>query len=310
MNFKFRPDLMCPLTYQIAAYIAMLLLSSSLLTVPNLVCKQVAVELEKAALADSYFVQRKLYPNVDFYSGLIYRSAVNFESKQETLFSWHGRNQGVLRTYPVIVFNFFRRALGFPTEFFPVLFAIPRMAGYLAHWKESLDDQDTKIMRPQQVVFRHHHVDNCSLSSEVFFLYRDELFCSGTSVSGFATIIQSVIVMRPPTVRIWGKLQSQTPPGDAKLVSCREMGREFSNLLPCNIEPYVKGQTRSTRRRYPWIIMNSETSLLSRLRISTVDFDLVEGFTSVLFDTRTYELSRATKCQNGQAIILEHQLQP
>lgn len=41
--------------------------------------------------------------------------------------------------------------MGFPTEFFPVLFAIPRMAGYLAHWRESLDDPDTKIMRPQQV---------------------------------------------------------------------------------------------------------------------------------------------------------------
>jgi citrate synthase len=77
---------------------------------------QVAVALEKAALSDEYFIKRKLYPNVDFYSGLIYR------------------------------------ALGFPTEFFPVLFAIPRMAGYLAHWKESLRDPDTKIMRPQQVI--------------------------------------------------------------------------------------------------------------------------------------------------------------
>ncbi|CAI0461356.1 unnamed protein product [Linum tenue] len=75
---------------------------------------EVAVALEKAALSDEYFVKRKLYPNVDFYSGLIYR------------------------------------AMGFPTEFFPVLFAIPRMAGYLAHWRESLDDPDTKIMRPQQ----------------------------------------------------------------------------------------------------------------------------------------------------------------
>lgn len=75
---------------------------------------EVAVALETAALSDEYFVSRKLYPNVDFYSGLIYR------------------------------------ALGFPTEFFPVLFAIPRMAGYLAHWKESLDDPDAKIMRPQQ----------------------------------------------------------------------------------------------------------------------------------------------------------------
>eukprot|EP00271_Cylindrocystis_brebissonii_P012079 TRINITY_DN3015_c1_g1_i1.p1 TRINITY_DN3015_c1_g1~~TRINITY_DN3015_c1_g1_i1.p1 ORF type:complete len:521 (-),score=100.78 TRINITY_DN3015_c1_g1_i1:770-2332(-) len=75
---------------------------------------EVAVALEQAALSDEYFITRKLYPNVDFYSGLIYR------------------------------------ALGFPPEFFPVLFAIPRMAGYLAHWKESLDDPDTKIMRPQQ----------------------------------------------------------------------------------------------------------------------------------------------------------------
>ncbi|KAL8088324.1 citrate synthase, glyoxysomal-like [Apium graveolens] len=76
---------------------------------------EVAIALEKAALSDEYFVKRKLYPNVDFYSGLIYR------------------------------------AMGFPTEFFPVLFAIPRMAGYLSHWKESLDDPDTKIMRPAQV---------------------------------------------------------------------------------------------------------------------------------------------------------------
>ncbi|THU53564.1 hypothetical protein C4D60_Mb10t15750 [Musa balbisiana] len=85
---------------------------------------EVAVALEKAALSDDYFIKRKLYPNVDFYSGLIYR------------------------------------AVGFPTEFFPVLFAIPRMAGYLAHWRESLDDPDTKIMRPQQVYtgvwFRHY----------------------------------------------------------------------------------------------------------------------------------------------------------
>ena len=49
----------------------------------------------------------------------------------------------------------FCSALGFPTEFFPVLFAIPRMAGYLAHWKESLDDPDTKIARPQEVTHTH-----------------------------------------------------------------------------------------------------------------------------------------------------------
>ncbi|PKI62862.1 hypothetical protein CRG98_016699 [Punica granatum] len=91
----------------------------------DIVTFEVAVALEKGALADEYFVKRKLYPNVDFYSGLIYR------------------------------------AMGFPTEFFPVLFAIPRMAGYLAHWRESLDDPDTKIMRPQQVytgVWMRHYM--------------------------------------------------------------------------------------------------------------------------------------------------------
>ncbi|KAL5126385.1 Citrate synthase, glyoxysomal [Glycine soja] len=76
---------------------------------------EVAVALEKVALSDEYFIKRKLYPNVDFYSGLIYR------------------------------------AMGFPPEYFTVLFAIPRMAGYLAHWRESLDDPDTKILRPQQL---------------------------------------------------------------------------------------------------------------------------------------------------------------
>jgi citrate synthase len=75
----------------------------------------VAVELEKIALADEYFVGRKLYPNVDFYSGLIYK------------------------------------AMGFPTDMFPVLFAIPRVAGWLAHWKESLEDKNSKIWRPRQV---------------------------------------------------------------------------------------------------------------------------------------------------------------
>ncbi|KAI9296527.1 citrate synthase [Neoconidiobolus thromboides FSU 785] len=75
----------------------------------------VAVALEEAARKDPYFVERKLYPNVDFYSGLIYK------------------------------------AMGFPTDFFPVLFAIPRVAGWLAHWKESLADKKAKIWRPRQV---------------------------------------------------------------------------------------------------------------------------------------------------------------
>jgi citrate synthase len=84
----------------------------------------IAKALESAALNDDYFVQRKLYPNVDFYSGLVYR------------------------------------AMGFPASFFTVLFAIPRIAGYCAHWRESLVDPDTKIIRPQQdyrgVWLRHY----------------------------------------------------------------------------------------------------------------------------------------------------------
>eukprot|EP01023_Acetabularia_acetabulum_P026710 TRINITY_DN2532_c1_g1_i2.p1 TRINITY_DN2532_c1_g1~~TRINITY_DN2532_c1_g1_i2.p1 ORF type:complete len:495 (-),score=75.93 TRINITY_DN2532_c1_g1_i2:249-1733(-) len=73
-----------------------------------------AVELQNCALQDEYFVSRKLYPNVDFYSGLVYR------------------------------------ALGFPTQYFTVLFAVPRIVGYLAHWREQLSDTDVKIARPQQ----------------------------------------------------------------------------------------------------------------------------------------------------------------
>jgi citrate synthase len=76
---------------------------------------EVALELEKIALDDDYFVKRKLYPNVDFYSGLIYQ------------------------------------AMGFPVEMFPVLFAIPRAAGWLAQWQEMLDDPEHKIARPRQV---------------------------------------------------------------------------------------------------------------------------------------------------------------
>ncbi len=74
----------------------------------------IALKLEEIALGDDYFVSRKLYPNVDFYSGLIYQ------------------------------------AMGFPLEMFPVLFAIPRTAGWLAHWTEMLD-QDSKIARPRQL---------------------------------------------------------------------------------------------------------------------------------------------------------------
>ena len=74
----------------------------------------IALKLEEIALSDDYFVSRKLYPNVDFYSGLIYQ------------------------------------AMGFPLEMFPVLFAIPRTAGWLAHWQELLTDKEQKISRPRQ----------------------------------------------------------------------------------------------------------------------------------------------------------------
>ncbi|NUM78969.1 citrate synthase [candidate division KSB1 bacterium] len=75
----------------------------------------IALELERIALQDDYFVKRKLYPNVDFYSGIIYQ------------------------------------AMGFPTDAFTVLFAIPRTAGWIAQWQEMLLDAEQKIARPRQV---------------------------------------------------------------------------------------------------------------------------------------------------------------
>ena len=78
-------------------------------------CSSIAKELEEAALADDYFIERKLYPNVDFYTGLIYK------------------------------------AMGFPTRMFTVLFAIGRLPGWIAHWREMHDEADTKIGRPRQV---------------------------------------------------------------------------------------------------------------------------------------------------------------
>ncbi|MCA1837553.1 MAG: citrate synthase, partial [Actinobacteria bacterium] len=75
----------------------------------------IALELERIALEDEYFVKRKLYPNVDFYSGIIYQ------------------------------------AMKFPVEMFPVLFAIPRTSGWIAQWQEMLLDPDQKIARPRQI---------------------------------------------------------------------------------------------------------------------------------------------------------------
>lgn len=75
----------------------------------------IALELERIALQEDYFVERNLYPNVDFYSGLIYQ------------------------------------AMGFPVELFPVLFAIPRTVGWLAQWEEMLEDKEQRIARPRQI---------------------------------------------------------------------------------------------------------------------------------------------------------------
>ena len=84
---------------------------------------EIALELERIALQDDYFVSRKLYPNVDFYSGLIYQ------------------------------------AIGFPVEMFPVLFAIPRTAGWIAQWEEMLLDPEQKIARPRQIYTGAHTRD-------------------------------------------------------------------------------------------------------------------------------------------------------
>jgi citrate synthase len=76
---------------------------------------EIALELERIALSDEYFIARKLYPNVDFYTGLIYR------------------------------------AMKFPTDFFTVLFAVARTSGWLAQWEEMLLDKEQKIARPRQI---------------------------------------------------------------------------------------------------------------------------------------------------------------
>jgi citrate synthase len=89
---------------------------------------EIAVELEKRALDDEYFTDRKLYPNVDFYSGLIYE------------------------------------AMNIPTDMFTVMFAIPRTAGWLAQWKEMLEDDETKIARPRQIYTGPRAADYVPLS--------------------------------------------------------------------------------------------------------------------------------------------------
>jgi citrate synthase len=88
----------------------------------------VATELEKIALEDDYFISRKLYPNVDFYSGLIYE------------------------------------ALGMPVEMFPVLFAIGRTSGWISQWLEMIDDKEQKIARPRQIYTGARAVDYVPIS--------------------------------------------------------------------------------------------------------------------------------------------------
>jgi citrate synthase len=89
---------------------------------------QIATELEKIALEDDYFISRKLYPNVDFYSGLIYE------------------------------------ALGMPVEMFPVLFAIGRTSGWIAQWLEMIDDSEQKISRPRQIYTGDRSLDYVPIS--------------------------------------------------------------------------------------------------------------------------------------------------
>lgn len=84
---------------------------------------EIAMKLEEIALNDEFFVKRKLYPNVDFYTGVIYK------------------------------------ALGFPTDFFPVLFAIPRVVGWLANWSEFVRDKEFRIVRPRQNYIGPRNVD-------------------------------------------------------------------------------------------------------------------------------------------------------
>jgi citrate synthase len=88
----------------------------------------VALELERIALEDDYFVSRKLYPNVDFYSGLIYE------------------------------------AMGLPMTMFPVMFAIPRTVGWLAQWQEMLEDKDQRIQRPRQILLGERERDFLPMS--------------------------------------------------------------------------------------------------------------------------------------------------
>jgi len=89
----------------------------------------IAMALERIALQDDYFIQRKLYPNVDFYSGVIYQ------------------------------------AMKFPVDMFPVLFAIPRTAGWIAQWLEMVQDEEQRIARPRQLYLGEQRRDYVPLDA-------------------------------------------------------------------------------------------------------------------------------------------------
>ena len=90
---------------------------------------RIAKDVEEAALTDEYFIERKLYPNVDFYTGLIYR------------------------------------ALGFPTPMFTALFALGRLPGWIAHWREMHDEGGEKIGRPRQIYTGHGEQDYVTIDA-------------------------------------------------------------------------------------------------------------------------------------------------
>lgn len=106
---------------------------------------ELAIKLEEISLNDPYFINKKLYPNVDFYSGIIYK------------------------------------ALGFPTDMFPVLFAIPRVVGWLAHWKEFLKDPERMIVRPRQNYIGEKNKNYEEIENRKFV--NNNLKCSKSAIS-------------------------------------------------------------------------------------------------------------------------------
>ena len=121
---------------------------------------EIAIELEKRALDDDFFTERKLYPNVDFYSGLIYE------------------------------------ALNLPTDMFTVMFAIPRTSGWIAQWLEMVQDEETKIARPRQIYTGERERDYPAAgrpraSSWTRPWTRQRRAASGSSVAGTASCSRS-----------------------------------------------------------------------------------------------------------------------